>query len=399
MKYDIEKISNEYGYIKDNLEKVIRLNDILNIIYTTEYKDKLVLKGGTCINLFYRDMPRLSVDIDLDYIGSIKKDKMLEDKKVISEFLVKILENEGYFLSTEKTKRYYALDSLVFRYTNNSGNNDNIKIEINYMDRLHLYPVEKKKCQNKILKENTNITILSETEVYATKIVALLNRATPRDLFDVIEMIKNSSKLNVDKDTLRKAIVFYNCISGESNLLDNKIYEKINGITKNEVFRHLLPMLMKDEKIDLEKEKDIVIDKLKKILKYTKEEKEFITEFYNRKVLAEKLYKDEKMQKIVSNHPMVEFRLRNMGDELTMYWFNKEKQEIERMTKELFNKVFLKNDTKKGNKIWNELKKEVKASSLICSGSKYVVRTDENDWCVYGINLNKEIAKEIYEEE
>ena len=399
MKYDIEKISNEYGYIKDNLEKVIRLNDILNIIYTTEYKDKLVLKGGTCINLFYRDMPRLSVDIDLDYIGSIKKDKMLEDKKVISEFLVKILENEGYFLSTEKTKRYYALDSLVFRYTNNSGNNDNIKIEINYMDRLHLYPVEKKKCQNKILKENTNIIILSETEVYATKIVALLNRATPRDLFDVIEMIKNSSKLNVDKDTLRKAIVFYNCISGESNLLDNKIYEKINGITKNEVFRHLLPMLMKDEKIDLEKEKDIVIDKLKKILKYTKEEKEFITEFYNRKVLAEKLYKDEKMQKIVSNHPMVEFRLRNMGDELTMYWFNKEKQEIERMTKELFNKVFLKNDTKKGNKIWNELKKEVKASSLICSGSKYVVRTDGNDWCVYGINLNKEIAKEIYEEE
>ena len=399
MKYDIEKISNEYGYIKDNLEKVIRLNDILNIIYTTEYKDKLVLKGGTCINLFYRDMPRLSVDIDLDYIGSIKKDKMLEDKKVISEFLVKILENEGYFLSTEKTKRYYALDSLVFRYTNTSGNNDNIKIEINYMDRLHLYPVEKKKCQNKILKENTNIIILSETEVYATKIVALLNRATPRDLFDVIEMIKNSSKLNVDKDTLRKAIVFYNCISGESNLLDNKIYEKINGITKNEVFRHLLPMLMKDEKIDLEKEKDIVIDKLKKILKYTKEEKEFITEFYNRKVLAEKLYKDEKMQKIVSNHPMVEFRLRNMGDELTMYWFNKEKQEIERMTKELFNKVFLKNDTKKGNKIWNELKKEVKASSLICSGSKYVVRTDGNDWCVYGINLNKEIAKEIYEEE
>ena len=76
MKYNLTEISNKYGYIKNNLEKVIRLAEILNIIYTTEYKDKLVLKGGTCINLFYRDMPRLSVDIDLDYIGSVRKEKM-----------------------------------------------------------------------------------------------------------------------------------------------------------------------------------------------------------------------------------------------------------------------------------------------------------------------------------
>lgn len=399
MKYNLTEISNKYGYIKNNLEKVIRLAEILNIIYTTEYKDKLVLKGGTCINLFYRDMPRLSVDIDLDYIGSVRKEKMLEEKIAISDFLERRLENENYYLSTDKTKRYYALDSLVFKYNSESGGTDNIKIEINYMDRLHLYPLEKKKCQNKLLNEDTKIVILSEMEVYACKIVALLNRATPRDLYDVVEMIKCNKELNIERDLLRKAVIFYNCISGEANLLDDNVYNKIKGITQNEIFRYLMPMLMKNDKIDLEQEKENVIVNLKKVLKYTKEEREFITEFYNKKVLPDKLYKDEKIQKIVLNHPMVEFKLKNMGDELTMYWYNKEVQEVERMTKELFVKIFLQNDIRRGNKIWNELKKEVKASSLICNGSKYVVRTDRNDWCVYGINLNKEIAKEIYEEE
>ena len=397
MKYDVAELANKYGYIKSNLEKVIRLSEILSIIFTTKYKDKLVLKGETCINLFYRDIPRLSVDIDLDYVGSIEKDKMLKEKIEISNFLEKRLEAENYYLSTDKTKKYYALDSLVFKYNSeSSGGTDNIKIEINYMDRLHLYPVERKKCQNKILNEDTNVVILSEIEVYACKIVALLNRATPRDLFDVVEMIKNNNETKEKNDLLRKAVIFYNCISGEASLLDDKVYDKIKGITQNEIFRYLMPMLMKNEKINLEKEKENTISYLKRILNYTSEEKEFIKEFYNKKVLVDKLYSSNDMQNKVLNHPMIEFRLKNMGNDLTMYWYNKNTQEVERMTKELFVKTFLKNDMRKGNKIWNNLKEEAKASGLICNGSKYAIKIDENNWCVYGINLNKEIAKEIY---
>jgi hypothetical protein len=34
---------------------------------------RLVLKGGTAINLFYLDLARLSVDIDLNYVGQIER--------------------------------------------------------------------------------------------------------------------------------------------------------------------------------------------------------------------------------------------------------------------------------------------------------------------------------------
>ena len=66
---NVVQVANLTGFIKDNVEKVMRLADILEFICSTQWKDKLVLKGGTAINLFYRQLPRLSVDIDLDYIG------------------------------------------------------------------------------------------------------------------------------------------------------------------------------------------------------------------------------------------------------------------------------------------------------------------------------------------
>ena len=64
-KYYISKRAVEMGFIKDTLEKVYRLADILEYINTNILlKDKLALKGGTAINLLIFNLPRLSVDID-----------------------------------------------------------------------------------------------------------------------------------------------------------------------------------------------------------------------------------------------------------------------------------------------------------------------------------------------
>ena len=63
---NVVKIAKETNFIKDNVEKVMRLADILEFVFTSKWKDKLALKGGTAINLFYRELPRLSVDILLD---------------------------------------------------------------------------------------------------------------------------------------------------------------------------------------------------------------------------------------------------------------------------------------------------------------------------------------------
>jgi predicted nucleotidyltransferase component of viral defense system len=60
--------ADELGFVRDTLEKVYRLRDILEYLNRTPLlRERLALKGGTAINLTIFNLPRLSVDIDLDY--------------------------------------------------------------------------------------------------------------------------------------------------------------------------------------------------------------------------------------------------------------------------------------------------------------------------------------------
>ena len=68
----IQTIAEETGFIRGNLEKVMRLMDILEMLFASPYSNRLALKGGTAINLFYAGMPRLSVEINLDLLGKIE---------------------------------------------------------------------------------------------------------------------------------------------------------------------------------------------------------------------------------------------------------------------------------------------------------------------------------------
>ena len=80
-KSELLKLAKSLGYRPEILEKVIVLINLLNKFFEDDFlKNKFALKGGTALNLFLLDLPRLSVDIDLNYIGSANRDEMLEDK-------------------------------------------------------------------------------------------------------------------------------------------------------------------------------------------------------------------------------------------------------------------------------------------------------------------------------
>ena len=88
------------GYRIEHLEKVFLLMDLLSDFATfPQLKNKIVLKGGTALNLFFSDLPRLSVDIDLNYIGSIDKDTMLAERPVIQSTVEAICERNGLILN------------------------------------------------------------------------------------------------------------------------------------------------------------------------------------------------------------------------------------------------------------------------------------------------------------
>ncbi|MFN7096136.1 MAG: nucleotidyl transferase AbiEii/AbiGii toxin family protein [Gammaproteobacteria bacterium] len=82
-KEDLLKTAEIEGYRAENLEKVYRLLDLLNVMMQVPYlKERIALKGGTAINLFCtKQLPRLSVDLDFNYINSVDRETMLEEKQ------------------------------------------------------------------------------------------------------------------------------------------------------------------------------------------------------------------------------------------------------------------------------------------------------------------------------
>ena len=80
MEYDritLGRLAKEQGFVRDTLEKVCRLTDILLFMQQDGLlSGRLALKGGTAINLTVFDLPRLSVDIDLDYVGGVGREQM-----------------------------------------------------------------------------------------------------------------------------------------------------------------------------------------------------------------------------------------------------------------------------------------------------------------------------------
>ena len=69
------------GFRPEVLEKVFQLLNLLESLRSHPFlKGRLVLKGGTALNLFYFNVPRLSVDIDLNYVGAVDRETMLLER-------------------------------------------------------------------------------------------------------------------------------------------------------------------------------------------------------------------------------------------------------------------------------------------------------------------------------
>ena len=123
----LTRLSQESNFIKDALEKVLRLSEILKFLNSdVVFKDKLALKGGTAINLTAVELPRLSVDIDLDFTVNVSRDDLPEIKEKFKKRLTDYMWQEGYSLADSRD--HFALTSFLFNYINNAGNRDRLPI-------------------------------------------------------------------------------------------------------------------------------------------------------------------------------------------------------------------------------------------------------------------------------
>jgi len=181
---------------------------LLRILPYIEAENVFALKGDTAINFFVRELPRLSVDIDLAYIPVSNRDDALTD---ISRALKNISLKVKRIFSGCQVSLIKLKDSDFLRKIIISANDVTVKIEPNLIMRGTVYDPEvmelSQNAQNSF-EMSVSVKALSFSELYASKICATLDRQHPRDLFDMHMLLKNEG---IDKRMHKAFIVYLIC--------------------------------------------------------------------------------------------------------------------------------------------------------------------------------------------
>jgi len=300
------------GFNRDTLEKVYRLVDILDFVNRTpQLNDKLVLKGGTAINLAVFEMPRLSVDIDMDLDYPSSKEDMENARLNITIALLGYAKTHGYVMNKDKTKDRHALNSWVFEYTNSVGNKDNIKIEVNCMMRNHILPPLTKTVAPDFLLHPIQVKTLHPIELFGSKIKALVERTAARDLYDIHNMINTVSLNGEDELLLKKCFLFYYTVGATNGFSSVISFDNIDQLQFSKVKQTLIPVLRKTEKIDIDSIKSEVREYLDRIIVLTEREKEYLSSFELGKYKPELLFDDANIVNRIIGHPMAMWKTQN----------------------------------------------------------------------------------------
>ena len=151
---------------------------------------RFALKGGTALNLFVRNMPRLSVDIDVVYTdhrpGREEAMKEIANELAASkERLARI----GIQASFARTQTGDEVKLLVQRAKRQ------LKVEVNFVFRGTVLPVQKRSLvrpARDLFTTDLSLPVLAVSELYGSKLVAALDRQHPRDFFDIRGLFQDS---------------------------------------------------------------------------------------------------------------------------------------------------------------------------------------------------------------
>jgi len=312
MKISLERLSREAeatGFRPDMLEKVAQLLNLLDTILSHPFlKGKLILKGGTALNLFVFDVPRLSVDIDLNYVGAEGREDMLAERPQIDKAVQSVFLREGF--AVRRVSDEHAGCKWSLRFESAMGAPSNLEVDINFMFRIPLWQTRAMDSRAIGAWQVRDIEVMDIHELAAGKLAALLSRKQARDLFDVHQLLQLKE---LDRDRLRVAFVVYGAI----NRKDWR-YVSVENLDFNaeELEYHLGPLLRAGTLREQEgpgqfgrKLIDECRQALSAILPFTKEELGFLNHLLDEGEVKPSLLTDDTgIQDRIKRHPLLAWK-------------------------------------------------------------------------------------------
>lgn len=310
---EIQEQASALGVRPDVLERVARLLQLLDALFAHAYlRPRLALKGGTAFNLFVFDLPRLSVDIDLNYVGSADREVMLAERPKIEQAIQAVCDRER--LTVKRLPAEHAGGKWRLSYMTLDGSSGKLELDLNFMLRVPLWPVviqDSKPLGSLIARR---VPVLDLHELAAGKLAALCSRNASRDLFDARELLREPG---LERDRLRLAFYAY----GGMNRRDwrDVRLEEIDADPR-ETERSLIPMLragVRPDKSGIVAWTEALVletrDLLRIVLPPTAAERDFLERLNAQgEIAAEVLTGDETMIARLREHPGLRWKAQNV---------------------------------------------------------------------------------------
>lgn len=239
-KSELNHQAENTGFHANILEKVWRLLSILQRISNDPYlKNRVALKGGTALNLFFFDVPRLSVDIDLNYIGPIETEKMLSERPQVEAAMEELFRKEQ--LTVQRIPKKHAGGKWSLKYSSVLGGFGNLEVDLNFMFRVPIWEICEKSSYPIGQQQIHRVALFNEYELAAGKLIAFFARRASRDLFDTHHLL---TKFSLDPAKLRFTFILYGAMSS----LDLRLIsiDHLN-FEAEEIQAKLIPVLRRTE--------------------------------------------------------------------------------------------------------------------------------------------------------
>lgn len=298
------------GYRPEIVEKVYHLLELLKEYMAVPYiADRLVLKGGTAINLFCTNhFPRLSVDLDFNYIGSAEREVMQQEKLTLEDIMLDIAKRRQYEL--HRNPKNHAGGKKVLIYQSVLGNKGRLELDLNYVYRVPLWETEWR--ESPVWPKAIKTKVLDIHELAAGKLSALIDREASRDLYDSHQLL-TQWPLNIEK--LRLAFTVYTAMRRQS--WQQVTVDQVR-FTIKDIRDKLIPVLKASEaprgththvKIWAEQLLDECKSALSQLLPFNKNEIEFLKRFQEYGELKPELISDDKqLCQRIEAHPLLHWR-------------------------------------------------------------------------------------------
>lgn len=291
------------------LDKVDRLLDLLEEMgQHPGLRGKLALHGGTAINLFMLDVPRLSVDIDVSYVGALSRKEMLADRPVVERSIEEVAHSQGYSVSGGEGG--HAGRTFVLSYRSQWGPG-HVKVDCIYMNRSPLHPIEPKSSP---VRPGLGVPMFSDAELAGGKVKAFYDRVKVRDLYDVGNLGQAIAGWPDDeRERAHRTILWYASLSASFPFGFEGRTGRFAG-RERDLEEQLWPMLRLDAgrptMAELIARANAFVDDL--VLPRGEAEREYLDRFAKGDYRPELLFDDEAMSHAALESPEAKWKLRNL---------------------------------------------------------------------------------------